>query len=358
MKNITTKAFFFIATIVLFISCEKQDFKGDPGVPVFMAEIPFLNDNNFEVVAGDDLYYMFASHQELDNSIIYSGLFGKEDICEEACEENFAIKFANKENAQESIVEGEYEYYSVPKDGFKHNFELVSTDPEALNWTIWSVGDEDHEGQLGISFDSNNDSAPQDEIQMLYDVPGQFIVEFERPVLPKSVECALSMNVTRKVNEGIFLELSTESPFTYVSWSNGAVGKKIKVDFQNQVITANVFDGSGCQTKVIVYFKTKNIEKDYSLTMKQDSYMFSSPDNADRAVIIEYTDKQGDFYTTSVLGQILPFNFVVNKVENYRNNELNEETWKIDSSFDCILFGENGKTKRIKDGKAVFAVSH
>ena len=86
--------------------------------------------------------------------------------------------------------------------------------------------------------------------------------------------------------------------------------------------------------------------------------MFSTPDNASRSVIIEYTDKDGAFYTSSIIGKILPFEFNINSVEDYEINELGEPTWKIDSSFDCILFGENGASKRIDGGKAIFAVSY
>ena len=358
MKKITYTSICFLSLIIVFSSCEKQEFVADAGTPVFMAEVPFLNEDNFEVVAGDELYYMFASHQEIDNSVVHSGLFGKEDICEESCGENFAIKIVNKESTQPSISSGNYEFYSVPKDGFKHNFEMQYSDEEALNWTTWKVRGENHIGLPSISFNSDNDSAPQEGIELLYDVPGQFIVQFERPVTPKSVDCALTFNLTRDVNEGIFLEFSTESPFTFVSWSNGETGQKIKIDFSVQSYSANIFDASGCQTRVIVHFKTKNILKDYSLTLNQESYMFSTPDNGDKSVIIEYTDKEGIFYTTSVLGQILPFEFNIQSVENYETNELGQPTWKIDSTFDCILFGDNGTTKRIIEGKAVFAVAY
>ena len=80
MNYFTSQPFYFFCLIVLFASCEKKEFIADIGTPVFTAEVPFLNENKLEVVAGDDLYYMFASHQEVENGIIYSGLFGKEVI--------------------------------------------------------------------------------------------------------------------------------------------------------------------------------------------------------------------------------------------------------------------------------------
>jgi len=359
MRYVTYLSIYVLSVILVMTSCTKQEFEGDPGTPVFMAEVPILNDEDFEVVAGDDLYYMFASHQELESSVVYSGLFGKEDICTESCAENFSIKIVQKNTvAKGKFPVREYDFYSIPKDGFKHNFSVESTDEEVLDWTTWRVGNENHSGQESISFSSNNDSAPHEEVQMIYDVPGQFIAQFERPILPKTVDCELDFKISRVVNEGIFLELTTASPFTFVNWSNGMSGSKIKLNFNTQSYSANVFDASGCQTKFIIHFKTQNITKDYSIGMNQESIMFSTPDNADRSVIIEYTDPVGDFYTTSIIGQIVPFDFKINSIEDYENNEQYDPTWKIDASFDCLLFGENGETKRVVDGKAVFAVSY
>lgn len=358
MRNITSLSIYFFCVILIMTSCEKQEFIADPGIPVFTAEVPFLNEETFKVVAGDELYYMFASHQELSSSVVHSGLYGKEDTCEESCAENFAIKIVQKNDVLGTpIVPGEYDFFSIPKDGFKHDFSAQSTDEEALNLISWRLGNQNHSGP-SFSFNSNNDSAPQESIQMKYDVPGQFIVQFKRPILPRSVDCGLTMDIKRVVNEGIYLELSTASPFTFVNWSNGMSGKKILLDFNTQSYSANVFDATGCQTEVIIHFKTQNITQDYSISLNQESFMFSTPDNSERSVIIEYTDKEGQFYTTSIIGQILPFQFIVNHVEDYEINELGDPTWKIDASFDCILFGENGASKRIKNGKAVFAVSH
>ena len=359
MRNSILNTICFIAVVFAFVSCEKQELIGDPGIPVFTAEVPFQNEETFEVVAGDDLFYMFASHQDIESSVVHSGLFGKEDICEESCAENFAIKIVQKNTLEDNEPEvGKYDFYSIPKDGFKHDFSMASSDEEALDWTTWRIGSQSHSGQRSISFSSDNAAASQESIQLLYDVPGQFIVQLERPVLPKSVDCEVEFKINRVINEGIYLELNTESPFSFVNWSHGEIGNRIFIDFSSQIYTANLFDASGCQTMVIVNFKTQNITQDYALSMHQESYMFSTPDNSDRSVIIEYTDENGEFYTSSIIGQILPFEFNVLDVETYKTNELGEPTWKIDAEFDCILFGENGTTKRIVDGRATFAVSY
>jgi hypothetical protein len=52
---------------------------------------------------------------------------------------------------------------------------------------------------------------------------------------------------------------------------------------------------------------------------------------------------------------ILPIEFNIKSVEIYKRNELGQPTWKIDSSFDCIIFGNNGSTKRQR-WRAIIAV--
>jgi len=359
MRHLTILTMCFLSLIFVLTSCEKQELVGDPGTPVFMAEVPFVNEETFEVVAGDELYYMFASYQNIEDAEVFGGLFGKEDICEEGCAENFAIKIVQKSSSvDEPLTTGKYDFYSIPKDGFKHNFSTYSSEEDDLSSISWRLGNEVQTGQNNFSFNSSNGNTIQEGIQMLYDVPEQFIARFERSILPKTVDCKLSLNISRVANEGLYLELVTESPFTFVNWSNGTVGSKLLVNSNIQTYSANVFDATGCQTKVIVNLNAQNISKDYVIGFDQESFMFSTPDNASRSVIIEYTDKDGAFYTSSVLGQILPFEFNINSIEDYEVNELGQPTAKIDSNFDCILFGENGASKRIDGGKAIFAVAY
>ena len=357
MKNITTLFLSFLSLVFLMTSCEKQEFKSDPGTPVFFADVPFFNDVGFDAVAGDDLYYMFASKQEQDDSYIHSGLFGKENTCTDDCAENFAIKFVNQKNSNKQLTVGEYEFYSIPKDGFKHNFSMQSNEANALNWTTWKLGNENFTGHQSVSFDSDNDAINQEAIQLSYNIPNQFLVQFDRPVLPRAVECDVELEIRRIPNLGVVLEVHTSSPFAFVSWSTGESGNRIRPNFETQTYTANIFDGSGCQTQLLIHFKTQNIVKDYAISLNQESVSFATPDNPPKSVIIEYTDGNGDFYTSSVIGQILPFEFVMNSIEEYEINELGLPTWKIEAEFNCILFGENGTTKRIKKGSATFAVS-
>ena len=68
MRYSTYSSIYMFSIILFMMSCDKQEFVADPGTPVFMAEIPFVNEETFEVVAGDELYYMFASHHEQTSS--------------------------------------------------------------------------------------------------------------------------------------------------------------------------------------------------------------------------------------------------------------------------------------------------
>lgn len=343
--------------LLVLTACEKEEFSIDKNQPVFTADIPFVTGDDLSINAGDELYYMYSSHQETETELIYTGLFGKDESCEENCGENFAIKIHQKNGSQAKLETGKYEFFSIPKEGYKHDYTLLTDDEDALEKSTWRVGNQTHFGEsLSVNFD--NDTAPGEGVRLIHDEPGQFVVQFDRLILPNEVECDIELKIERVVNEGIFLEIVTSSPYSFISWSTGEVGKRIEVDFSSQIYTVKVYDGSGCATDIIINFKTQNISDDYSIGFSQNSYGFATPDNADNSVSISYTDSDGVFYTSSIIGQILPFDFDVLEVSDYENNENDEPTWMIKSKFDCILFGDNGKTKRIKDGNAIFAVSY
>ena len=337
-------------------SCEKEDFLSKEGDPVFVASIPFAKNDSIRFNAGDDLYYMFASHSMIEDEIIYSGLFGKEDVCTESCAENFSIKFHQKLFQESKLSEGSYQYYSIPRDGYKHNYTLLSNQNNPTQNASWRVGSEMLTGE-SISIDADNDAQQIDGMRLLYNVVDEFTLQFERNILPMSVDCDITLEITNTAL-GVQLEVVTDSPFSQVSWSTGVIGNKITVSPAVPVYTARVFTGSGCTTDITIHMESLDISQDYSIGFNQNSFGFSTPDNPNNAVTVSYTNGDGVFYTSSTVGQILPFTFDVHQVSDYDVNELGDPTWMIRASFDCILFGENGGSRRIKNGNALFAVSY
>lgn len=342
--------------IVIISSCEKEEFLPFLDLPVFVAEVPFAKSDSIGFNAGDDLYYMFASHVEIEEEIVYCGLFGKEDSCESGCAENFAIQIHQKISQEERLAKGNYPFYSVPRDGYKHNYSLITNDSDPLENTSWRVGDEFLTGE-SISIDSNNDTAPGDGMRLVYNLPNVFTVQFERQILPITVDCDIKVELSN-TNAGLQIEVITSSPFAQVSWSTGVISKKIIVNPNISTYSARVFSGSGCATDIAINIQNMTLTSTYTIGFNQSSYGFSTPDNPNNAVSISYTNEDGVFYTSSTTGQILPFRFSVLDIIDYEVNELGDPTWKITASFDCILFGENGGTRRIRNGRAVFAVSH
>ena len=132
-----------------------------------------------------------------------------------------------------------------------------------------------------------------------------------------------------------------------------------QMDYDNiPTYTARVFAADGCATDIAINIADMNLVDGYNIGFNQKSFAFSTPDNTNNAVNISYTNEQGVFYTSSTIGQILPFKFEILEITDYEINELGDPTWQIKASFDCILFGNKGGTRRIKNGNAVFAVSH
>ena len=345
-----------VSLVCLLSSCEKVEFVPIVEEPVFVAGIPFATSDSTGFSAGDDLYYMYASHSEIDDEIVYSGLFGKDESCESGCAENFSIQFHQKASEESRLTEGSYEFYSVPRDGFKHSYTLATNDSNPLENGSWRVGSQTLLGE-SITIDSNNDTAPGDGMRLLYNIPGVLTVQFERQIIPMTVDCdiALQFSIT---NQGVEIEVITSAPFAQVSWSPGQISNSILVNPNILTYTARVFAGSGCTTDIAINIQDLALLDGYNVGFNQTSVGFTTPDNANNSVSISYTNEEGVFYTSSTIGQILPFRFDVSEVSDYEVNELGDPTWKINASFDCILFGENGGTRRIKNGNAIFAVSH
>jgi len=345
-----------VLLVIGFSSCEKVEFLPIEEEPVFSAGLPFTQHDSVGFNAGDDLYYMFASHLEMEDKIIYSGLFGKEESCQSGCAENFSIQFHQKKSEEARLTKGSYDFYSVPRDGFKHNYSLITNDPNPLQNATWKVGSEELSGE-SISIDSDNDTAPEDGMRLIYNITDVLTVQFKRSILPQSVDCDISLEFS-DTNEGLQIKVLTSSPFTQVSWSTGVISKSIIVNANIPTYTARVFAADGCATDIAINIADMNLVDGYNIGFNQKSFAFSTPDNTNNAVNISYTNEQGVFYTSSTIGQILPFKFEILEITDYEINELGDPTWQIKASFDCILFGNKGGTRRIKNGNAVFAVSH
>ena len=345
-----------VLCVVLLSSCEKVEFLPTIETPVFTAGIPFAKSDSVGFNAGDDLYYMYASHLEIEDEIIYSGVFGKDESCESGCAENFAIQFHQKKSEQDRLSKGKYDFYSVPRDGFKHNYSLITNDLNPLVNSSWRVGNEMLSGE-SITIDSNNDTAPGDGMRLIYNIPNVLTVQFEREILPFTVDCDISLNFIN-TDEGMKIEVVTSSPFAQISWSTGIIGKSIIVNPNVSTYTARVFAGTGCSTDIVINIAELSLLDGYGIGFNQNSFAFSTPDNSNNAVSISYTSEDGVFYTSSTIGQIIPFRFDILEITDYKVNEFGYPTWMIKANFDCILFGENGGTRRIINGNAVFAVSH
>lgn len=352
------KKLYFLPIFIALVlsSCDKVDFLPIIEEPIFVADIPFTKSDSININAGDDLYYMYASHTVFDDEIVYSGLFGKDESCESGCAENFSIKIHQKINEQERPNEGRYDYYSVPREGYKHNYTLITNDSNPIDNSTWRVGEVSLSGET-ISIDSNNDTAPGDGVRLIYNVPDVISVQFERQILPLVVDCDISLKISN-TSQGVQLEVVNSSPFSQVSWSTGEIGKSILLNPNITTYTARVFAGSGCTTDIVINIKDFNLIDGFRVGFNQKSFGFETPDNSNNAVSISYTNEEGVFYTSSVIGQILPFSFEILEISDYEINELGDPTWKITAAFDCLLFGEDGSTKRVKNGNATFAVSH
>lgn len=343
--------------VTICLSCQKRDFVGEENDPVFTADVSFAGGERVDVVAGDDQYYMYASHIESSQEKVLVGRFGKDETCTSQCLESLTIKIHQKNGEEDPIEIGNYDYYNVPRNGYKHDYSILTDDPDVLINTSWRVGDQVSLGE-SITVEEENDAQPTDGVRMIYELPGQFIVQFDRSIISTVLDCQMELDIQRSPDGSYTLEVITGSPFAHVKWSTGAIGTKITLDPQKLIYTASVIGGGGCKTDFIIKFHSWDDLVSNRIGMSETSYVFTTPQNPNNAIEVSYTAPNGVRYTSTDVSQILPYEFNIIAVEDYLTNENGEPTIKITADFDCILFGSQGKGWRIDEGRVVFAVSY
>ncbi len=355
MKNFV----FFIAGILLFLSCEKKKIEDHIGEPVFTADLTFDQMGDRRIVAGDSSFYMYASYMEQDEEVIYRGHFGKDNNCIKDCEEYFAI---NIHFPMHSVDEGQasfkrdYGYYVSPVKGYLHRFEVLNT-PEgdqSQDFYSWHI---DQEVELGPSLlISSFQNTQNQEVGLIYNDQESVLVKFKRETEPKAVDCQLEVRFVVNPNGEVFIRLKSDTPYLQAKWNTGEKGSIISYRPGVSDYSAKVIDGHGCMTTVFVHFFKDGLAKDLNVGFREKTIPVNIPGNLPMSVSIEYRTAEGELYTSSRASQPGSSSFVIDSEEDFEQNELGIATKKLSANLNCILFGENGQTIELQEAEVVFAI--
>lgn len=390
--------FFYNSLIViaLLASCKKIDIQPTEGDPVFTAAAE-LNGTPHEWQAGVEDYYLYTAwEKDAANVHVFTGRFAQTTGCcgetltfhiwdfqqlaqgnpaiDESLNPDLDFGFVFYETADTSLT------ISSDTIGWAVNFDASSSSiPFGNGEYTWDFGD------------GNTIQTQNPDIAHIYDstwfaqtVPVKLTVKSSNQstylgsltrnlFLGPQSQTADPCNVFLAVSNPSFPEITAtatgQPPFSYL-WSTGETSQTVVADSNFIALFVTVTDAQGCSVSAEVnsFYSPGTVppiyiaQFDYSLTpvvvpdtvvqvFPADSLFFSK-------VVIEYTDTNGELFSSAFRQQEAAAYFDILSVEDYDVNENGEKTKKLALRFDCRLWDAAGNPIDLKAGQAVIAVAY
>ncbi|MEZ4958033.1 MAG: hypothetical protein R2825_31025 [Saprospiraceae bacterium] len=386
-----------LVVILLFAACNKVDLEEPTdGTPVFSADLRLENGSTLAWLAGIDSFYMYTDFQQDALGILsFSGKMQREN-CDSACHETLTIIIRDAIPPPQSVPDinrafslENYAYFaqnavdtiSTVTD-FSLDVEFTSdTFSSGLspllnyNWSWMGVPFSDL-SLANLNLDSgtnlnstavtlrvdgalNGDTCASWQTQLLALEPQKRCAVYIQPnynadsllTYLQAFTIPPDPNVVFEWNSGQFDQFINTGPFEpFIEVSVQATG------FQNGCSSSAGFvpsSGTIAPAFDCIANFTYDIQTDliYDTTLVLDSFQYS-------AVTIIYQDESGKTFRSDWGQQNTSAFFILNKVEDYDDNEKGDPTKKLDLQFSCELWDVVGNTLKVKEGKAIWGVAY
>lgn len=371
-------------TFIAFVSCKSlEEPMPENGTNVFYIKGRF-NQDNITFVAGNDDYYLYASHAK-DNKNVYEFKSDLKPPYCTSCSNSMQIAIRNYKvstdtdttiNINEAIKAGEYVYkddYIQPSHRII-KFEIDSATNPNGNFT-WDFGD----GSTGYGIDPIHAFLNDAKFPVLLDASYQAGVC--QSTAAKTVDINLSSAVT---GEGCMRDFSYEirnntQVFFKINELNVGYNTKVIWYFgdgnfstsQQDTIT-HVFAAPGKYTAAIVIIKDSICSDTIAMAKTVDllgnscpvgfNYERLNPEPEDELhlskITVSWKDQNGVLYSSNKLAQPSWSNFQITDIQPYKNNEKEEKTIKFKVRFNCRVYNDHLQAVDIRDAEGVIAVSY
>lgn len=373
MKRYFTTLVVIIVSFMLTTSCEKEPIPDDTETtPVFTFDATIDGTTSVSLVAGQNDYYM-RSHFNTDANGLktYTGILTTIN-CVDFCANSLKITFIdydfsipNPTLSDSTFYVGNYNYAtnSGAASRYTVDFTKVSLGP-AVTGITWDFGDGNsivelnpshtyvRPGNYNFCMDANFSGGCTSNLCNTLHLGN--IGKFCEANLVISPPTGTSFNFSANGNQGI-------EPYTYL-WDFGDGNTSTEEDLTYAyaaegvyTITLTVTDSEGTSETIRQNVRTEN-NTDCVARNIHNVIPLANPNNFGN-VIVEWTDANGNVYTSKNDNQALRSYFKVNSVEEYNLNENGEKTKKISIEFSCILY--NGADQiEMQNATAVIAVAY
>lgn len=358
----------FITTV--FFGCKPEEQVPIESEPVFYTN-GTIEGLPFNLIAGADSYYMYTTY-DIDTIGVFSFIGSFKTVeCDTTCKNSLSISFRNHEvnpnpstAFNQSLSLSTYGVFSTPA-GSPTSIEVTFT-PLTFGGQpsdfLWDFGD----GQ------TSTDANPQH----IYTVPGIY-----EACLTANYINGCSSTICNPINNGVSIlacdalfELNSISgntvelaaspvgngPFTY-AWDFGDGASTNTQNVSHTYSSPGVYEvcltttsADGCTNTRCMNIATDNAGI-CSIRYLTDTTVLSNPFNL-ATIAIEWTDENGNVFTSENNSQPSSSYFKVLSVEDYSDNELGYKTKKLDIEFACTLYHE-GQSKTI-NATATMAIAY
>lgn len=389
--NILKKITLFICICILFVTCKKETLAPGTteGQPVFSFS-GNINGNALNWQAGVNNYYMYSSFG-LDslpnNKVVYSfnGTLQNTTTTKNSLQiiihDDTIVQRGSSSNISKSVVPAQY-YYTIP--GGNSIWDSVVFTPKIYAGTPTSFSYNFGDGGFAIAPNTSPVTHIYKRLQRYTTAVtagftvGSPITIFNAVKLIKKSSQQLTIDSLGYtiINDSAGRHTVTmtayikggSAPYSYV-WDFGDSGTKMHVIIssnttlslnhtynpaKSDTVLLGVADSFQDTAFYAMFFDTNSStpRMAYSLSIPAavpNPYLFSN-------VTINYTDGQGNVYTSNNAAQPLTSSFVVTSVSDYQNNMNNNPTKMLKVAFNCMLY--NGNNIIPASGTAIIAVAY
>ena len=367
----------FSFMLLLNFGCKEEPFELVENEPVFYINAVVAG-TAFELVAGDNDYYMFAATTALEEGqILATGTFASE--VENECSpylkfifnDNFD-RFNGNEDSNMYLSTSNYTYEIPDPNNPGNNFRilnLIASDSSAIN--TWTVDGDNVDSNTGyttsVIYENSGIGFPEIKVCLEEVANGGNCI---------STNCKIISLEDAEINCDIdfFIEGNTLTVTNFNPQFNYQLNDTLLPFVEGFYIidTVEVFLEDFGPTLCLQYFCENNIvENCKPIQMNEDNFIeivcstnfeYNIIDSIvaiqefqyDR-VVIEYMDDSCNIFRSNLSGQEEAAFFNVLNSEMYEQNELGIETQKLNIDFNCQLFGEDNNSLDLS-GKGVIAV--
>jgi len=379
MKNLNYLTIVLLVSI--FCSCQKEELPvASEGTPVFSID-GAVDNSDLKIEAGKKDFYLFTSYEVDENDVmIFKGHFDKTSDCQNDCEESLSFEIRNYQqgvvndfNIENALKVGEYNYkftdIFTPSNPSSLVANPIGVAPFSYDWKIDGI------------------SQNQDIENLSYEMPlgvnrqKVFLEITDATGCKGSIEKFINRDQSQALQVNYEVELEPAAPFiaklkTVVQSGQGPFFYKWDTGDQSPFI--NVLGGKYCVSVEDVNGDEiqvcKTVSKDSigvpitnatgfsycSADFEQEGELAPVSNNPFQlaTIIIKYSDKNGNTFSSEYSEQSASNYFEITNVEDYELNENGDKTKKLDVRFQCQLKNGNGDSVQINQTSGSIAVAH